>query len=111
METTTTDIEVLGRKILELRGGSGKPLLYLHSAAGELLWLPHLSGLADNFEVHAPAHPGFLSSDGIEEIRSVEDYAYHYLAYLDAKGWDSVDIVGVSLGGWIAAELAARAPE
>ena len=111
MENTVEQIEVLGRKIHECRGGSGKPLLYLHSAAGEALWLPHLTGLAEGREVHAPAHPGFLSSEGIEEIRDIEDYVYHYLAYLDGKGWSSVDVVGLSIGGWIGAELAARYPE
>ncbi|GIW41467.1 MAG: hydrolase [Candidatus Binatia bacterium] len=111
MEKTTTQILVRGRKIHEIRGGEGKPLLYLHSAAGDALWLPHLEGLARHYEVHAPAHPGFLGSEGIEEIRDIEDYAYHYLDYMDAKGWSSVDVVGVSLGGWIAAELAARWPE
>lgn len=103
--------EVLGRGLHELVLGSGSPLLYLHSAGGEALPLPHLTGLAERFHVHAPAHPGFLSSEGIDEIRDIEDYVYHYLAYLDAKGWQSVDVVGLSLGGWIGAELAARYPE
>lgn len=103
--------EVLGRGLHECRGGSGRSLLYLHSAGGEALPLPHLTGLAERYAVYAPAHPGFLDSEGIEEIRDVEDYVYHYLAYLDARGWDAVTVVGASLGGWIAAELAARYPE
>ena len=108
---SVTHVEVLGRKIQECRGGSGKPLLYLHSAGGEAIWLPHLTGLAASYELHAPAHPGFLASEGIEQIRDIEDYVYHYLAYLDVMGWKSVDVVGLSLGGWIGAELAARYPE
>jgi pimeloyl-ACP methyl ester carboxylesterase len=111
MENTTATIDVLGRKIHEIRGGSGKPLLYLHGAGGDALWLPHTMGLAEHYELHAPAHPGFLTSEGIGDIRNIEDYAYHYEAYLNAMGWDSVAIVGLSLGGWIAAELAARCPE
>lgn len=112
MANETREIEVLGRRIHEIHGGAGPRLLYLHSAMGEAVWLsPHLAALAQAHEVFAPAHPGFLSSQGIDEIRDVEDLVYHYLAYLDAKGWDSVPLVGVSLGGWIAAELAARYPE
>jgi pimeloyl-ACP methyl ester carboxylesterase len=106
-----TRLEVLGRGLHVARGGSGPPLLYLHSAAGEALPLPHLEGLAERHEVHAPAHPGFLGSEGGEAIHHVEDYVFHYLAFLDAMGWRSVDVVGLSLGGWIAAELAARYPE
>ena len=111
MTLAATTREVLGRTIHELCGGTGERLLYLHSAAGEVLPLPGLTRLAERFELHAPAHPGFLASEGIDEIRDIEDYVHHYLAYLDALGWQRARIVGLSLGGWIAAELAARYPE
>ena len=111
MSTTHDMITVRGHEVYELRGGTGRPLLYLHSAMGEVDWLPHLVALSERYELHIPAHPGFKSSIGIEHIRDIEDMAYHYLAYLDGKGWDAVDIVGLSLGGWIAAEIAARWPE
>ena len=78
---------------------------------GEAIWLPHLQRLAERYELHVPAHPGFLTSEGIDEIRDMEDLVYHYLAYMDRMGWDSVDVLGLSLGGWIAAEIAARYPE
>jgi pimeloyl-ACP methyl ester carboxylesterase len=103
--------QVLGRRIHECHGGRGRPLVYLHSAAGDAMPLPHLVALSQHFEVWAPAHPGFLGSEGLDEIRDVEDYVYHYLAWLDAKGFAQADVVGLSLGGWIAAELAARYPE
>ena len=111
MSLEAARLEVLGRSIHELRGGAGRPLLYLHSALGEAMPMPYLLELAERYELHVPAHPGFLTSEGIDEIRDVEDMVYHYLAYLDVKGWDSVDVVGLSLGGWIAAEIAARYPE
>jgi pimeloyl-ACP methyl ester carboxylesterase len=112
MAVTATTAEVLGRKLHVLRGGEGPPLLYLHSAAGEAVpFFPFYAELARRFDLHVPAHPGFLSSEGIDEIRDIEDYVYHYLAYIDAMGWERVRIAGLSLGGWIAAELAARYPE
>jgi pimeloyl-ACP methyl ester carboxylesterase len=110
-ELQITEIQVDGRRIHEMSGGSGAPLLYLHSALGEAVPIPYLVELAQCFELHVPAHPGFLTSRGLDGIRDVEDLVYHYLAYMDAKGWSSVGIVGLSLGGWIAAEIAARYPE
>lgn len=93
-----------------VRGGEGAPLLFLHSLIGETRWLPFHQKLAKGFDVIAPAHPGLGGSEAIE-IDSVEDVVFHYLDLLDALDLRSVNLVGVSLGGWIAAELAVRAPE
>ena len=111
MEQQIGEVEVLGRKIHEIRGGEGRPLLYLHSAMGEAMWVPHLQRLAERYELHAPAHPGFMTSQGLEQIRDIEDLVSHYLAYMDMKEWKSADVLGMSFGGWIAAEIAARYPE
>lgn len=103
-------IEVEGRKVQLMESGEGEPLLYLHSAYGENLWMPFHEKLAQSFRVIAPAHPGFALTEGIEEISSMEDLSFHYLDLLDALGLDSVNVVGTSLGGWIAAEFATRYP-
>lgn len=93
-----------------LRGGEGEPLLFLHSLVGETRWLPFHQRLAERFEVLAPAHPGFGSTEGLAEIDTMEDVVFHYLDVLDGLGLERVDVVGVSLGGWIAAEIAVRYP-
>lgn len=103
-------LELNGAPVEMFRGGSGSPLLYLHSAAGEG-WLPFHDLLARRFEVLVPSHPGFRASEGLEAIDSVEDYVFHYLDLLDRLGLASVDVFGMSLGGWLAAELATRNPE
>ncbi len=103
-----THIEVGGSKTKLLRGGSGEPLLYLHSAGSETMWMPFHEALAERYEVFAPAHPGFDTSQGLEKIDSMEDLVFHYLDFIDGMGWDKVRIVGLSLGGWIAAEFATR---
>ena len=104
--------EVRGHTIQVAVGGDGPPLLYLHSAAGEsYVWLDLLNGLAAHHEVHAPLHPGFFGSEGVEDVHGIEDLVYHYLAFLDGRGWERVDVMGCSLGGWIALEIAARYPE
>lgn len=105
-------IEVAGRPTMVQTGGTGPPLLYLHSAAGEsAIWMDLLNGLAESRTVHAPLMPGFLESEGLDTVRDIEDLVYHYLALMDAQGWERVDVMGSSIGGWIALEVAARYPE
>jgi pimeloyl-ACP methyl ester carboxylesterase len=105
----TEEFWVVGGKRTKVnRGGSGAPLLYLHSAGGETFWFPFHEALAQHFEVFAPAHPGADRSEGLDQIRDMEDLAFHYLDFIDHMGWPRVRVVGSSLGGWIAAELATR---
>jgi pimeloyl-ACP methyl ester carboxylesterase len=117
MPTHIDTVVVRGRKIRALRGGpvdggGAEPLLYLHGASMENeTWLPFLSAQAEGRQVHAPSHPGFLDSEGIDEIASIDDLVEHYIDYIETMGWTSVAVVGLSFGGWIAAELATRRPE
>jgi pimeloyl-ACP methyl ester carboxylesterase len=91
-----------------LRRGSGAPLLYLHGANGLPAWLPIFDRLARDFEVFVPEHPGFGTSDNPAWIRNVGDLAMYYLDFLDTLPPYPVHLVGQSLGGWVAAEVAVR---
>lgn len=104
-------VDVAGRKIQLNHGGEGPPFVYLHSALGETLWLPFLEQWSKQFEVFAPAHPGFAKSEGFDLIDTIEDMAFHYVELFDALGLEKVNLGGVSLGGWIAVEFATRWPE
>ena len=105
-------IDVSGRPTMILHGGDGPPLVYLHSSLGESMrWLPFHQGWARHFTTYAPSHPGFGQSSGFDQMRSIEDMAFHYVELLDRLGLDEVVLGGVSLGGWIAAEFAVRWPE
>jgi pimeloyl-ACP methyl ester carboxylesterase len=99
---------VAGCRVSVQRAGAGAPLLYLHGARGAARWLPFMAALARHFEVIAPEHPGFGRSDTPAWLDNVGDLAYFYLDFLAALGLDRVNLVGSSLGGWIAAELAVR---
>jgi len=100
------------------RGGGGGTLLYLHGLCdihavwpGEE-WTEFLGALASRFDVVAPALPGYNGSTGLEELDDVEDYVFHLVDLCAAAGIDGpVHVVGHSLGGWFATELALRRPE
>jgi pimeloyl-ACP methyl ester carboxylesterase len=101
-------VTVDGTEIRILRGGSGPPLVFLHGAGGHTGWMGFLEELSQRFEVFAPEHPGFGQSDDPPWLDGVGDLAYFYLDLLAALGLERVHLVGTSLGGWIAAELAVR---
>jgi pimeloyl-ACP methyl ester carboxylesterase len=67
-----------------------------------------LDELATRFRVYAPEHPGFGQSDDPPWLDEVSDLAYFHLDLLRALGLDRVHLLGTSLGGWIAAEMAVR---
>jgi pimeloyl-ACP methyl ester carboxylesterase len=99
--------DVRGTKFRAFGGGEGPPLLFLHGAGGGE-WMPFMDMLAADFRVIAPDHPGFGVSDSPEWLDNPADLACFYLDYLDASGLERVHLVGSSLGGWIAAEIACR---
>jgi pimeloyl-ACP methyl ester carboxylesterase len=104
-------LSVRGTKIQLLKGGTGDPLLYLHSAGGEVVWLPFFEQLAQRCTVYVPAHPGFSKSEGLDKIDTMEDLVFHYTDLMDQLGLTQPYVVGLSFGGWLAAELATRYPQ
>ena len=93
-----------------MRGGAGSPLLVLHGASGAN-WLPFMDKLAQKFDVIAPENPGFGESDTPDWLDSIHDLAYFYLDLLAELKLEDVHLVGLSLGGWVAAELAVRSTQ
>jgi pimeloyl-ACP methyl ester carboxylesterase len=91
------------------QAGSGEPLLFLHGAGG-LQRGAYLDELAKSFTVYAPVHPGFGESEGLEHIDDVIDLALYYHDVMDELGIESANVVGHSMGGMLAAELAALCP-
>jgi pimeloyl-ACP methyl ester carboxylesterase len=110
MSPTEKTLRVAGKAIQLFSGGEGPPLLYLHGT-GTYWWMPVHDRLAARRHVYLPVHPGFGASEGLDEIESIEDLVFHTLDVLDALDLPRVDVVGASLGGWLAAELALRHPE
>jgi pimeloyl-ACP methyl ester carboxylesterase len=114
-ETTTstcTDqfVTVAGERLRLLRGGTGDPLLVLSHDIGNPGWLTFHQRLAERFDVLAPSHPGYDQSSRPDWLRSVRDLAAVYQWLLADLGLSRVTLVGLGLGGWIAAEMASLAP-
>jgi pimeloyl-ACP methyl ester carboxylesterase len=91
-----------------MRGGAGSPVLFLHGAGGAGIWLPFMAALSDRHDVIVPDHPGFGRSERPEWLDELSDLAYFYLDFIEALGLDRIHLIGSSLGGWIAAEVAVR---
>ena len=107
---TFTDgyVEVDGCKTHLRRGGRGEPLLFLHGANGAPVVLPFMEKLAQRFDVLVPEHPGYGKSDEPEWLENIHDIAYFYLDFLKQLNLKNVTVVGSSMGGWIAMEMAVR---
>src|SRR5262249_42005605 len=78
--------------------------------AGTFGWMPIHDLLARRRRVLLPVHPGFGASEGLEAIETMEDLVFRTLDVLDALALERPDVIGLSLGGWLAAELAVRHP-
>jgi pimeloyl-ACP methyl ester carboxylesterase len=102
-----TELCINGVKTVVYTIGHGEPIVFLHGG-GTFTGFEFARRWAGDRKVVLPYHPGFGESDDDPLIDSVDDYLLHYLDLFDALALDSFDLVGHSLGGWFAAEFAAR---
>jgi pimeloyl-ACP methyl ester carboxylesterase len=101
-----------GRPTIEvLEAGEGAPLLFLHGAGGVPLWEGALPLLARTFHVYAPLLPGFGQSVGLEQLDDQLDLVLHAFDVVEALGLERPTVLGESMGGWMAAEMAAHRPK
>ena len=105
-------VDVAGAQVAVRRRGSGRPLVYLHGAGFTGKWLRVHEALAAGADVIAPEHPGFGASPDSEDIEGFDDLVLHYDDLRARFGIDQpFDLVGYSLGGWIAAAYAVTYPD
>ena len=100
-------LKVGNDKIQLFKGGSGDPLLILHGAGGNRGPLRYAQTLANHFTVYLPSHPGFGKSDRPEWIETIQDLASFYTWLQEIHDLEDVRAIGFSMGGWLAAEIAA----
>ncbi len=99
-----------GCKVRVLEAGGGTPLVYLHGAGGLFPENPFLDALAKKYHVFAPEMPGYGDSSGDDLLEDMLDFALHGWDVVSELGVERPHLVGHSMGGMIAAEMAAVAP-
>jgi pimeloyl-ACP methyl ester carboxylesterase len=103
-----TSIVVNGVTLEVIERGHGRPILFLHPGIGIEPDAPVLAELARGGRLIAPSHPGFGNSQLPKGMSTVDDLAYFYLDLLEQLDLRDLLMVGVGLGGWIAAEIAVK---
>jgi pimeloyl-ACP methyl ester carboxylesterase len=96
-----------GVKTVLHTAGTGDPIVVLHGA-GTVDGFDYAERWVDRFRVIVPYHPGFGQSGDDPTFTDMHDYVMHYLGLFETLGIDKVRLVGVSLGGWIAAQFASE---
>jgi len=109
LQATKLKVADIELELLDI--GKGTPLFFLHGGGGFDPSQPFVPRLSETHRLIAPSHPGFGGSSLPDWLDSVDDIAHIYLELLDKLGIEQADFVGCSIGGWIAAEMATKAPQ
>ena len=103
-------VDVAGARLQLARGGNGDPLLILHDELGHHDLYRYHEALAQEYTLYIPSHPGFGETERQEWIMNMRDLAGWYLEAIEDLGLRQVNLLGFSLGGWLAAEMASMSP-
>jgi pimeloyl-ACP methyl ester carboxylesterase len=91
-----------------IRRGAGRPVLLLHGMQNVDPRARFLDLLSRRAEIIVPSHPGFGHSPRPADFDTVYDLVHLYLDLLEALPYERVALVGLSFGGWLAAEIAVQ---
>jgi pimeloyl-ACP methyl ester carboxylesterase len=103
-------IDVDGRVTAVITGGDGDPLVFLHGG-GIVEGFECFEPLTERFRFVAPQTPGFDQTDRLPQVGNIDELVAHTARTLDSLGIGSFALAGHSLGGWVAASLAAAHPD
>ena len=107
------DVDGIGTVDLTFtESGKGQPVVVLHGGAGPMSVTPwgELLARMKPARVVMPTHPGFMATPRPDSLKDVRGLARVYAALIRELKLENATIIGNSIGGWIAAELALLAP-
>ena len=90
--------------------GKGKPLVYIPSFEG-FLHTHSIKELSKSFEIYIPIIPGLFNSPKIKGLNSIEDLSKVFVEFIEQIETDKVDLIGYSLGGYLASWIAVKKPD
>ncbi len=104
-------VQVAGLRLAYMHAGEGRPLVVLHHSTGNYDWFPFHAELARDRHVIVPDMPGYGQSERPEWAREPRDLAELLHRALDHMGLETVSLLGLGFGGWVAAEMAVMRPQ
>jgi pimeloyl-ACP methyl ester carboxylesterase len=111
VQSTKVRVADVELELFDTGQGAARPVLFLHGGGGFSSQQPFVAPLSEKRRFVAPTHPGFGKSSLPDWVDSIDDIAHLYLEVMDILKLDGIDLVGCSIGGWIAAEMATKSPE
>src|ERR1700730_5063954 len=103
---STNEMTANGIELEILRRGAGTPVLLLHGMDTVHPQARFLDILGRDAEIIAPSSPGFGNTKRPADFDTIYDLVRLYLAVLDELPYERVALLGLSFGGWLAAEVA-----
>src|SRR6476646_7971089 len=105
-------LEIGSLRVHHMHGGRGSPVLFIHGlgSSGYMEWRFNLEAAADRHRVFAPDLPGFGRSEKPRARYGIPYFTRFIERYMEGRGLRSAAVVGASLGGRVALELALESP-
>ncbi len=103
---TEEKVRVSDTELQVLKLGKGKPLLVMHGEMGFPGLLKWHTALAEKRTLFIPLHPGYGKTPAANWIMNIRDLGNFYSRFIREHKLTPTDVIGFSLGGWLAAEMA-----
>lgn len=112
VDHTIHTVDAGGLRTRALVAGAGDAVVMLHGTSGHLeAFVRNFPALSPYYALHAIDMMGHGYTDGPDAPYRIPGYVAHVIGYLDAVGIERAHFIGESLGGWVAARLAADHPD